>query len=177
VRLLTSSRRCWSGGRFTPAQRLVDATRDALLTELPRHTHFHFAGHGAQNLTTDDSAALYCHDHATRGPVTATDVAALRLTNAELAFLSACETARGNAGLPNEAAHLAGAMQLAGFRHVIATQWFISDARAMDIAATVYEGLAGGTAPAEALHAAVLALRERRPLATALWAPYLHIGP
>jgi CHAT domain-containing protein len=39
----------------------------------------------------------------------------------ELAFLSACHTATGSPRGLDEAIHLAAAMQLLGYRHVIAT--------------------------------------------------------
>jgi CHAT domain-containing protein len=42
-----------------------------------------------------------------------------------LAFLSACETAKGDEGTPDEAMHLAAAVLFAGFRGVVATMWFV----------------------------------------------------
>jgi CHAT domain-containing protein len=44
-------------------------------------------------------------------------------SNLSLAFLSACETAKGDNGTPDEAMHLAGVMLFAGFRSVIGTMW------------------------------------------------------
>jgi CHAT domain-containing protein len=41
----------------------------------------------------------------------------------KLAFLSACETAKGDEKSPDEAMHLAATMIFAGFRGVIATMW------------------------------------------------------
>jgi CHAT domain-containing protein len=40
-----------------------------------------------------------------------------------LAFLSACQTARGDKKLPDEAMHLAATLLFAGFRSVVATMW------------------------------------------------------
>jgi CHAT domain-containing protein len=130
---------------------------------------------------TDPSAGhLRLHD----GPFSIGEISAMRLGEAELAFLSSCETSRGGAGLTDEAITLATAFQLAGYRHVIGTLWPISDRLAPAVANDVYEALtqpdncgihANNTATA--LDAAVLTLRHKRPGAPWLWAPYIHIGP
>jgi CHAT domain-containing protein len=39
------------------------------------------------------------------------------------AYLSACETAKGDAKQPDQVMHLAAAMLFAGFKHVVATMW------------------------------------------------------
>jgi CHAT domain-containing protein len=45
---------------------------------------------------------------------------------AQLAFLSACQTARNPArDLLDEAIHLASAFQLAGYPHVVGTLWSV----------------------------------------------------
>ena len=48
-----------------------------------------------------------------------------RNTNASLAFLSACETAKGDKGSPDEAMHLAATMLFAGFCGVVGTMWSV----------------------------------------------------
>lgn len=100
----------------------------------------------------------------------------------ELAFLSACQTATGSTQAPDEAIHLAAAIQLLGYRHVIATLWSIYDSPAPDIADTVYAALTATGRPdanyaAHALHHAVTALRAKYPTEPLAWAPYLHTGP
>jgi CHAT domain-containing protein len=40
-----------------------------------------------------------------------------------LAFLSACETAKGDKAVPEEAMHLAATLLFAGFRGVVGTMW------------------------------------------------------
>ena len=47
------------------------------------------------------------------------------MTNASLAFLSACETAMGDENLPDEAIHLGSTLLFVGFRGVIATMWWV----------------------------------------------------
>ena len=49
----------------------------------------------------------------------------LRLPNAVLAYLSACETAKGDKNQPDQAVHLAASMLFCGFRSVIATMWSV----------------------------------------------------
>jgi tetratricopeptide (TPR) repeat protein len=159
------------------------ATREALLRELRSREVLHFAGHGGQGASAGPGGVLYCHDHEQAGPVTVPDIARLRLRGARLAYLSACGTAWGDADLADESMHLAGAMQLAGFEHVVAAQWSVSDSGAAAVADWFYKGLSsGGSAAldpgrsARALHAAVQALRsnDASPLH---WAAYLHMGP
>jgi CHAT domain-containing protein len=47
----------------------------------------------------------------------------LDLKDAFLAFLSACETAKGDKEQPDQTVDLAAAMLFVGFRSVIATMW------------------------------------------------------
>jgi CHAT domain-containing protein len=120
--------------------------------------------------------------YLTDGPLTVLELAAEELSGAEMAFLSACQTAVGGVRLPDETIHLAAAMQFAGYRHVIATAWSISDDHAPAVAKDTYTKLAatGRLDPdraAIAIHYAVEALRTRRPSRPDLWAPYLHVGP
>ncbi|GAB2873892.1 CHAT domain-containing protein [Streptomyces deserti] len=158
------------------------ASRAALLHALPGHAFLHFSGHGTQDPTDSAGGALYLHDHQQAGPLTVADISRLRLADARLAFLSACETARGTAALPDEAVHLAGALQLAGFTHVVAAQWAVDDACALRVAEAFYTGLGTPAQPldpdraAHALHDAVHQLRRRNadPL---WWAAYVHTGP
>ncbi|MFD0337236.1 CHAT domain-containing protein [Streptomyces sp. NPDC127117] len=154
------------------------ATRASVLEQLQCHSRLHFAGHGSQYSLA--GGALHCTDAS----ISLRDVTALRLSGAELAFLSACETARGITGLADEFAHLAGGLNIAGFSHVIATQWPISDLRAPQVARDFYRALRHEPPPgdrrlpaAAALRTAVLRLRAARPESPVLWAPYIHTGP
>jgi CHAT domain-containing protein len=103
----------------------------------------------------------------------------VHLIDAELGFLSACQTAGGGAALADEAIHLAAALQVNGFRQVIATLWPLYDAVAPEVTKQVYAGLSAGTTDAgRLLHDAVQALRaDRGKGLPAIWAPYVHIGP
>ena len=62
------------------------------------------------------------------GMLTISDLMKLeQLEYAEFAFLSACETARGDDGSMNQSVHLAAALQNIGFASVIGTMWCVSD--------------------------------------------------
>lgn len=78
--------------------------------------------------------------------------------------------------------HLAAALQYAGWRHVVGTQWSVGDNTAAHIAAVVYDrltnaGLFDPTGAAFALHRATRQLRNVRPHSPAQWVPFIHIGP
>jgi tetratricopeptide (TPR) repeat protein len=176
--------------RFAPGATVLTgrrATRARLLADLPGHSFLHFAGHGLQNPNDLASGALYTYDHQEEGPITLSDLAQLRLTDARLAFLSACEAAVGSYDAPDEAIHLAGSLLAAGFTHVIATQWTVFDTIAPQVAEGFYARLSsrddrGEThldpaRSAHVLHDAIGRLRLRDRYPSLLWAPYLHIGP
>lgn len=169
-------------GRFQATQlRGPDATTTATKEALEKCPPWaHFACHGVQDISDPSAGYLALHD----GPLSIEEIAALRLQQTELAFLSACETSRGGAALADEAITLATAFHLAGYRHVIGTLWNISDELAPAAADHVYGILSCPGEPginaskaALALDTAVLALRDDCPLEPSLWAPYVHTGP
>ncbi len=154
------------------------ATYDTVTAALPAARWAHFACHGHADLASPSASALLLYDHQDR-PLTVTDVARLRLDHAALAFLSACSTSSPGERLPDEAIHLASAFQLAGYQHVIATLWPVSDYHATQLADGLYTALAStGTArTAAALHEVTRQLRDRRQPMPWLWAAHIHAGP
>ena len=162
----------------TFGQEETQPSRDRVMHALPSHSWVHFACHGVQDLWDPSRGAVYLTD----GPLTVLQLATEQLPAAELAFLSACQTAVGGVRLPDETIHLAAAVQFAGYRHVIATAWSISDNHAPEVAKDTYTELAAtgrldASRAAVAIHRAVEALRACEPSRPDLWAPYLHIGP
>jgi hypothetical protein len=136
-------------------------------------TAVHFACHGRQRPDAPARSGVVLQD----GTLTVVDIAQLQLQDAELCFLSACSTATGSPRLPDESIHLAAALQLAGFRHTVATLWYVRDDVAARAADHFYSRLAhDGTAPV-ATAAAVRQLRGSHPLEPSLWAGLIHIGP
>ncbi|MFF7444926.1 MULTISPECIES: CHAT domain-containing protein [unclassified Streptomyces] len=152
------------------------AHADAVRSALAGHAWVHFACHGVQDPQHPSQGRLLLSE----GTLSVLDMARLHLPEAEFAYLSACETAVGGARLPDEALHLAGSLQLAGFSQVIGTLWRTDDEASAEIAEGVYGELAAagpGTPPAAAaLWHAVRRLRERHPDRPLSWAAHVHSG-
>ncbi|VDB94403.1 unnamed protein product [Peniophora sp. CBMAI 1063] len=91
--------------------------------------------------------------------------------NAELAFLSACQTIIGDEKIPEESMHLAAGMLAVGYEGGIATMWSIKDDDTPVVDEEYHKGLlalrasgvlgAGETGAAYALHEAAERLREK----------------
>ncbi|GAA1285933.1 CHAT domain-containing protein [Saccharothrix xinjiangensis] len=171
--------------RMVPGSRVLtgpDATSRTVLAALPRHRIAHLACHGRSGRDDPAAATLLLHDHTT-DPLTLRRISALRLTGAELAYLSACETTLGPALLVDEALHITAAFQLAGYRQVIGTLWPVRDRIATRVATAVHSRLtdSGRTGArvelgASAVDEAVRRVRGAYPRAPALWAGFLHVG-
>ncbi|WP_238425059.1 CHAT domain-containing protein [Micromonospora parastrephiae] len=154
------------------------ATPAAVLAALPEQPVVHLSCHGTQDL----HAPAWGRLALAGGALHVRDLWRPAGNPGALAVLSACETVRGGAALPDEALTLGTAFQLAGFRQVIGALWSISDALTVRLCADVYDGLAvpGGIAPdraAAALHQAVRRLRATLPGLPDVWAGYAHLGP
>jgi CHAT domain-containing protein len=161
------------------------ATRDAVLRALPIHTWLHVSCHGVQHPIDASRSAFLLHDQ----PLTLADLAQLDLPDADLAYLAACQTASGDLRLLDESLHLAAAVQMVGYRHILATLWNISDGAAPAMADTIYSYLTHvcpspdpadrpeTTRAAHALHHALTQLRQLFPSEPLLGAPYIHLGP
>ncbi|WP_432837769.1 CHAT domain-containing protein [Dactylosporangium sp. CA-092794] len=152
------------------------ATLERVRERMPASQWLHFAGHSRQDLDAPGDTCLHLAD----GPLTVAGIGALDLPEAQLAFLASCESSVGSPSLPDEALHLAGALLVAGFGHVISTRWAVPDAIAARLTGAVYESLCSGDGPldvgvaAQALHEAVRSLRHGQP--SVVWAPYCHTG-
>lgn len=152
---------------------LVDdeATFERVMGRLANAHVAHFACH-ALTMADPSSSYLALHDI----PLRVSDLDGMHFDDAYLAYLSACSTASGTQ-LPDESIHVASAFQLAGFRHVVGTIWPTVDQIARDFAALTYQGLLRGAQPANALHDAVLQMRNRHRTVPYLWSAHIHIGP
>ncbi|MCH6165802.1 CHAT domain-containing protein [Pseudonocardia alaniniphila] len=151
----------------------ADARYDAVLSALADCGWAHFACHAVSDPLSPSDSRLLLYDRS----LAVRDISKLRLQDAELAFLSACSTARGSAQLADEAIHIASAFQLAGYRHVVGTLWPVLDATAARLTQGFYDRHHRGESPAEALHAVVRELRAAQPLAPSAWAAHIHAGP
>lgn len=159
------------------------ATMKSIQDVIDQYPWVHLACHGSQHRTDPTKSAFHLYD----GPLTLSDLMGTVSVNAELAFLSACETAVGDAKTPEESAHLAAGMLAAGFKGVVATMWSIVDNDAPVVVETYYKELIalrnagvlgrGETGAAYALHAATKVLREKVGEEKFMrWVPFVHFG-
>jgi CHAT domain-containing protein len=106
------------------------------------------------------------------------------LPNAEFAFLSACHSAAGDdVGTPDEAIHLAAALQFSGFRSVVGTLWEMCDNDAPDVSEYFYRYMfrhgrnrVDLRDSAKALNLAINAIRKRKAMTPNRWIQFVHIG-
>jgi CHAT domain-containing protein len=154
------------------------ATKEAVLQEMGRHPWIHLACHAFQHSTDPTKSGFILHDTT----LELIDIIKQSFNHAELAVLSACQTAAGAKMLPEEAAHLAAGMLIAGYRSVIGTMWSVGDHDAPIVAEKFYSYLmkdAGGASKksAYALHYAVQTLREKVGENNFIkWVPFIHMG-
>ena len=119
-------------------------------------------------------SAFALHD----GYLTIQRIIGCDLKHAEFAYLSTDHTTVGDEDSPDEAIHLASAMQFAGFRSVIGTMWSVDDSAASKIALTFYKHMVYGSGRLDHTRAA-FALNETMksvdiPLDQRIL--YIHLG-
>jgi len=152
-----------------------EATVDAVARALKTCTWVHLACHAFQNLDQPTKSAFQMWD----AHLTLARIAQQPLDNAQFAFLSACQSAKGSISLPNESVHIAAGLQFTGFRSVVGTMWSIYDGDGPFVATRFYEHIfkydADASNAARALHSAVRQLRDEQ-VSPARWAPFIHIG-
>ncbi|KAJ7737592.1 CHAT domain-containing protein [Mycena maculata] len=167
------------------------ATVATALAHLRESSIVHFACHGTQDEFNPLDSGLVLTD----GRLKVSEIMhqpdgseGIRKSMA-LAFLSACETAKGDDQVPDEAMHLAATLLFAGFRGVVATMWTMNDLDGPKIADTFYKHLFQNCDPtanppvvpdlteaACALHLAVAKLREEPDIPFMRWVPFVHYG-
>jgi hypothetical protein len=128
------------------------------------------------------------------GQLTIARLMQLRLNDTFLAFLSACETAKGDKDQLDQVMHLAAAMLFSGFKSVVATMWYVDGFRLVEcvlIASSraiadddgpkfFYEELLASDvvdrdSVAHALDVAVGKLRTSG-VHPSRWVPFIHMG-
>ena len=155
-------------------------TVDAVLEGMETHEWVHLACHGIQNRENSLDSAFLLYD----GRLNISALMSKSFPNAELAVLSACQTATGDEELDNEAVHLAAWMLNIGYKSVIGTMWSISDSSAPILMEELYRVLmtqirtGEAIQPAYALHEAVKLLRGKcnNEYNRWNWVPFVHFG-
>ena len=136
------------------------ATLDNVVNGIKTANWVHFACHGVQNGVEPDKSAILL---AGSDRLTLETLACLQIPHGDLAFLSACQTAKGDAELPDESVHLSARMLVSGFKGVIATMWSVYDQIAPEIARDIYQYLKDSDMdPNEAARALDLAVEKER---------------
>lgn len=163
-----------------------------VLAELPSYHAVHFACHGLSDAENPSgSHLLLCKDDGSEpGTVDKLTIGMLSDTNAkhaQIAYLSACCTAQNTSDPLDEPIYIASGFQLAGFSHVLATQWYSEDDACLQVASDFYGYLFRGKTKArqgpenhrivsESFHRAVKTLRDANRRQPIKWAPFIHTG-
>ncbi|HEU4889255.1 MAG TPA: CHAT domain-containing protein, partial [Thermoanaerobaculia bacterium] len=147
--------------------------------EAPLYDILHIATHGF----VDDGNPMYSAlvmSAATDAPdedglLEAREIVGLDL-HAELAVLSACETARGKVGRGEGVIGLTWAFLAAGCPRTVVSQWKAESAATADLMIAFHRRLRDGDDPAEALRAAQLALMRKPGYEHPFyWAPFIVV--
>lgn len=98
----------------------LETTVENVVKNLPSASIVHFACHGSQDLLNPlNSSLILSHGVKLSLPT----IMNTPTPNAALAFLCACETAKGAAKTMDEALNVSATMLFAGFRGVVGTMW------------------------------------------------------
>jgi CHAT domain-containing protein len=146
-----------------------EATKEAVLTQLRKHSMIHFTGHGRLHIQPLQSS-FELHNQVS---LTSLDLLELKEPlDIDLAFLSICSGASRNAkaeiypsrtGAQNEAINLAGCLHLCGVRNVVGTMYEMFDQFGPSITQLYYKKfLEDGEEPAVALWSAVRAIARKQ---------------
>jgi hypothetical protein len=113
-----------------------DATRQAVLSAMPKHAVLHFSCHGQPDLENPlDGGLVMAHGEI----LSLRDLLDLRLPGVRLAVLSACASGVLGPELPDEVLSLPTGLIQAGVRGVVSSQWFVSDVSTMILMSRFYE--------------------------------------
>jgi CHAT domain-containing protein len=171
------------------------ATVERVMHRLQDASIVHFACHGMENSEDPLKSGFKLRD----GTLTIEKLMRLNMPKALFAFLSACETAKGNQKQPDYNVHLSAAMLFVGFRSVIGTLWCVlhltgssrsvvltriyrsmNDDDGPFVAKIVYEELCSRNAldVTDVPYALDIAVQEmrKRGLPSNRWAPFIHMG-
>jgi CHAT domain-containing protein len=160
----------------------AEASEDRAKTEAGDFQVLHFATHGVLN----NAAPMYSHlvlaqgDKNEDGLLEAWELTQMDL-HADLAVLSACETARGRFGAGEGVIGLSWAMFVAGVPTTVVSQWKIESASTRDLMLGFHQGLRAPShkpAPkAEALRQAALKLMKNPATSHPFyWAGFVLVG-
>ncbi|KAJ7832226.1 CHAT domain-containing protein [Mycena olivaceomarginata] len=167
-------------------------TGKEVLGHLPKSSVVHLACHGVQDASDPLNSGLMLSDGRLKiSQIMMKDDGEMdsRQRGMSLAFLSACETAKGDKATPDEVMHLAAGLMFSGFHSVVATMWTMQDFDGPEVADGFYEHMFRNCSPEStppvlpdltqsgaALHFAVDRLRREPGMSLSRWVPFVHYG-
>ena len=145
-----------------------------VVEELGKNEWVHLACHGLPDRKQPFESAFALHD----GHFTIQRIIGCDLKNPEFAYLSACHTTVGDEESPDEAIHLASAMQFVGFRSVIGTMWAVEDVETNKITSTFYKHMVDESGRLDHTRAAFALNKTMKSvhIPLALRILYIHLG-
>ena len=157
----------------------IDAREDRFKSEAAKARILHFATHGMLN----NASPMYSHLALAGGGVNedglleAWELMQLDF-RADLAVLSACETARGRIGAGEGMIGLSWAMFMAGVPSIVVSQWKVDSAGTRDLMVNFHRGLISSKpAKTEALRQAALKLMKNPETSHPFyWAGFVLVG-
>ena len=161
----------------------AQAREERVKQELSKYWIVHFATHGVLSKTDGDglqSGLLLANELADGredGLLQAWEIADMPLS-AELAVLSACQTAEGDERLGEGLMGLAWAFQAAGCPNVVASLWNIDDEATQKLMTEFYRSIRAGKRVDDALRWAMLGVKSSAGTASPYyWAGFRILGP
>ena len=131
--------------------------RGWLLDMLPTARHLHMACHAVYEPSDPLASRFVLGEHLS---LTVADLDAIDLSALDLVVASCCQSGVVDQRAADELVGLAHALIAAGANRVIAALWDIDDAGTSLLVAKLYDELAGGAGPADALRAAQVEVRS-----------------
>jgi CHAT domain-containing protein len=159
-----------------------DARRGRVLELLPSHSVFHFAGHAVFDPERPERSylALASDGPGSGGLLRAWEISGLRLSNVQVAVLSACSSLSPRTSRTGAVAGLAYSFLRAGVPATVSTLWDVDDASTTELVVSFHRHLAAGVPAAEALRlaqAAALASPRAELRGPQAWAGFIYTGP
>jgi CHAT domain-containing protein/tetratricopeptide (TPR) repeat protein len=142
----------------------ADASQDVFRRDLRAYRIVHCAVHGHFDTECPTFSGIVVSPGSGKyddGFVSVADLGLLEL-DADVVFLSACDTARGDLIASEGPRSAVRSLLLSGARSVIGTAWEVDDAAAVVIATEFYKNLFQGGSVEEALRAAKIAALDQR---------------
>ncbi len=157
----------------------AEAREEVLKAESRNYRILQLATHGVIN----NASPMYSHvvlaqsDNAQEdGLLEAWEIMQMDL-NADLAVLSACETARGRVGAGEGVIGLAWALFVAGCPTTVVSQWKVESSSTTELMLECHRHLLAGTSKSEAMRRAALKLMaDRRFSHPFYWAGFIVVG-